>query len=79
VNEAFAQVPLAWLKDVGADYEKLNVDGGAIALGHPLGATGTKLLVTLLNRLERNNERFGLLAICEGMGMANATVIERLE
>jgi acetyl-CoA acyltransferase len=79
VNEAFAQVPLAWLKDIGADYEKLNVDGGAIALGHPLGATGTKLLVTLLNRLERNNERFGLLAICEGMGMANATVIERLE
>ncbi|QUW21393.1 thiolase family protein [Sporosarcina sp. Marseille-Q4063] len=79
VNEAFAQVPLAWLKDVGADYEKLNVDGGAIALGHPLGATGTKLLVTLLNRLERKNERFGLLAICEGMGMANATVIERLE
>jgi acetyl-CoA acyltransferase len=79
VNEAFAQVPLAWLKDVGADYEKLNVDGGAIALGHPLGATGTKLLVTLLNRLERNNDRFGLLAICEGMGMANATVIERLE
>ncbi|MBO0587158.1 thiolase family protein [Sporosarcina sp. E16_8] len=79
VNEAFAQVPLAWLKDVGAEYEKLNVDGGAIALGHPLGATGTKLLVTLLNRLERKNERFGLLAICEGMGMANATVIERLE
>ncbi|PIC70642.1 acetyl-CoA C-acyltransferase [Sporosarcina sp. P16b] len=79
VNEAFAQVPLAWLKDVDAEYEKLNVDGGAIALGHPLGATGTKLLVTLLNRLERKNERFGLLAICEGMGMANATVIERLE
>lgn len=79
VNEAFAQVPLAWLKEVGAEYEKLNVDGGAIALGHPLGATGTKLLVTLLNRLERKNERFGLLAICEGMGMANATIIERLE
>ncbi|MFJ5768368.1 thiolase family protein [Psychrobacillus sp. NPDC093180] len=79
VNEAFAQVPLAWLKDVDAEYEKLNVDGGAIALGHPLGATGTKLLVTLLNRLERKNERFGLLAICEGMGMANATIIERLE
>ncbi|WP_252503131.1 thiolase family protein [Sporosarcina sp. Marseille-Q4943] len=79
VNEAFAQVPLVWLKDVEGEYEKLNVDGGAIALGHPLGATGTKLLVTLLNRLERNNERFGLLTICEGMGMANATVIERLE
>lgn len=79
VNEAFAQVPLTWLEDIGGDYEKLNEDGGAIALGHPLGATGTKLLVTLLNRLERNNQRFGLLAICEGMGMANATIIERLE
>ncbi|MFC7364331.1 MULTISPECIES: thiolase family protein [Bhargavaea] len=79
VNEAFAPVPLAWLKETGADPEKLNVDGGAIALGHPLGATGTKLLVTLMNRLERTNGRYGLLAICEGMGMANATVIERLD
>ncbi|WP_438317370.1 thiolase family protein [Sporosarcina sp. FA9] len=78
VNEAFAQVPLAWLKDVGADPEKLNPDGGAIALGHPLGATGTKLLVTLMNRMERNGDRYGLLAICEGMGMANATIIERI-
>ena len=78
VNEAFAQVPLAWLKDIGADPEKLNPDGGAIALGHPLGATGTKLLVTLMNRLERTGGRYGLLAICEGMGMANATIIERL-
>lgn len=78
VNEAFAQVPLAWLQDVGADPEKLNPDGGAIALGHPLGATGTKLLVTLMNRLERTDGRHGLLAICEGMGMANATIIERL-
>lgn len=77
VNEAFAQVPLAWLKDIGADPEKLNSDGGAIALGHPLGATGTKLLVTLINRMERNGDRYGLLAICEGMGMANATIIER--
>ncbi|KZE36914.1 acetyl-CoA acetyltransferase [Bhargavaea cecembensis] len=79
VNEAFAPVPLAWLKETGADPEKLNVDGGAIALGHPLGATGTKLLVTLVNRLERTGGRYGLLAICEGMGMANATVIERLD
>ncbi|EMR06159.1 Acetyl-CoA acetyltransferase [Bhargavaea cecembensis DSE10] len=79
VNEAFAPVPLAWLRETGADPEKLNVDGGAIALGHPLGATGTKLLVTLMNRLERTGGRYGLLAICEGMGMANATVIERLD
>jgi acetyl-CoA acyltransferase len=78
VNEAFAQVPLAWLKDIGADPDKLNPDGGAIALGHPLGATGTKLLVTLMNRLERTGGRYGLLAICEGMGMANATIIERI-
>ncbi|SEI97231.1 acetyl-CoA acetyltransferases [Bhargavaea ginsengi] len=79
VNEAFAPVPLAWLKETGADPEKLNVDGGAIALGHPLGATGTKLLVTLMNRLDRTGGRYGLLAICEGMGMANATVIERID
>lgn len=79
VNEAFAQVPLVWLKDTGANPEKLNPDGGAIALGHPLGATGTKLLVTMLHRLERTGGRYGLLAICEGMGMANATIIERIE
>lgn len=79
VNEAFAQVPLVWLKEVGANPEKLNPDGGAIALGHPLGATGTKLLVTLMNRLERTGGRYGLLSICEGMGMANATIIERIE
>lgn len=78
VNEAFAQVPLVWLKETGADIEKLNIDGGAIALGHPLGATGTKLLVTMMNRLERTGGKYGLLAICEGMGMANATIIERL-
>lgn len=78
VNEAFAPVPLAWLKDIGADPQKLNPNGGAIALGHPLGATGTKLLVSLLNELERTNGRYGLLSICEGMGMANATIIERL-
>ena len=77
VNEAFA--PLAWLQDIGGDPEKLNVNGGAIALGHPLGATGTKLLVSLLHELERTGGRYGLLAICEGMGMANATIIEKLE
>ncbi|MEC5424669.1 thiolase family protein [Virgibacillus sp. C22-A2] len=79
VNEAFASVPLAWLQDTGADSEKLNVNGGAIALGHPLGATGTKLLVSLVNELERTDGRYGLLAICEGMGMANATIIEKLD
>lgn len=79
VNEAFASVPLAWQKELQADPDKLNVNGGAIALGHPLGATGTKLLVSLLHELERTEERYGLLAICEGMGMANATIIERLD
>ncbi|MFD1038332.1 thiolase family protein [Virgibacillus byunsanensis] len=78
VNEAFAPVPLAWLNDIGGDPSKLNVNGGAIALGHPLGATGTKLLVSLMHELERTDGQYGLLAICEGMGMANATVIERL-
>ncbi|MBU9672347.1 thiolase family protein [Planococcus sp. CP5-4] len=78
VNEAFAPVPLAWLADIGGDPDKLNVNGGAIALGHPLGATGTKLLVSLVHELERSDSRYGLLAICEGMGMANATIIERI-
>lgn len=78
VNEAFAPVPLAWLAETGADPEKLNVNGGAIALGHPLGATGTKLLVSLMYELKRSGGRYGLLAICEGMGMANATIIEML-
>ena len=78
VNEAFAPVPLAWLQDLQADPDKLNVNGGAIALGHPLGATGTKLLVSLVHELERINGQYGLLAICEGMGMANATIIERM-
>lgn len=79
VNEAFAPVPLAWLEETGANPEKLNVNGGAIALGHPLGATGTKLLVSLMHELDRVEGRYGLLAVCEGMGMANATIIERLE
>lgn len=78
VNEAFAPVPIIWAKEVNANVEKLNPDGGAIALGHPLGATGTKLLITLMNRLERIQGKYGLLAICEGMGMANATIIERI-
>ena len=77
VNEAFAPVPLVWLHEIGGDPQKLNPDGGAIALGHPLGATGTKLLTTMLYRMERENFRYGLLAICEGMGMANATIIEK--
>ncbi|UOR10914.1 thiolase family protein [Halobacillus amylolyticus] len=79
VNEAFAPVPLFWLKETGADPDKLNVNGGAIALGHPLGATGTKLMTTLMHELERTGGRYGLQAVCEGMGMANATIIERLE
>jgi len=78
VNEAFASVPLAWSKELEADPEKLNVNGGAIALGHPLGATGTKLMVSLMSELERSGGKYGLLAICEGMGMANATIIERI-
>jgi len=76
VNEAFASVPLAWQKEIGADLNKLNVNGGAMALGHPLGATGTKLMTTLLNELERRGGRYGLQAICEGGGTANATIIE---
>ncbi len=78
INEAFASVVLAWEKETGADMDKVNVNGGAIALGHPLGASGTKLLATLLNELERSNGRWGLLTMCEGGGLANATVIERL-
>lgn len=79
VNEAFGPVPLAWAKGVGADLEKLNVNGGAQANGHPLGCTGAKLMTTLLNELERRKGRYGLLAICEGGGTANATIIERLD
>lgn len=78
VNEAFASVPMAWAKDLGADPAKLNVNGGAIALGHPLGGTGAKLMTTLLHELERQNLRYGLQAICEGGGTANATIIERI-
>jgi acetyl-CoA acyltransferase len=78
INEAFASVPLAWQKEFGADMSKVNVNGGAIALGHPLGASGAKLMATLLNELERTGGRYGLLTMCEGGGMANATIIERL-
>ncbi len=78
VNEAFASVVLAWQKETGADLSKVNVNGGAIALGHPLGASGAKLMATLLNELERTGGRYGLLTMCEGGGMANATIIERL-
>ncbi len=78
VNEAFASVPLAWVRDLGADEDKLNVNGGAIALGHPLGATGVKLMTTLLHQLEHSGGRFGLQTMCEGGGLANATIIEAL-
>jgi acetyl-CoA C-acetyltransferase len=78
VNEAFAPVPLAWLQATGADPERLNVNGGAIALGHPLGASGTKLMTTLLNVLRQRSGRYGLQTMCEGGGMANVTIVERL-
>jgi acetyl-CoA C-acetyltransferase len=78
VNEAFASVPLAWLKSLGADPARLNVNGGAIALGHPLGASGTKLMTTLVHALAQRGKRYGLQTMCEGGGMANVTIIERL-
>ena len=78
VNEAFAPVPLAWLKETGADPARLNVNGGAIALGHPLGATGTKLLATLVHALRARGKRYGLQTMCEGGGIANVTVVEAL-
>ncbi|WP_324623045.1 acetyl-CoA C-acetyltransferase [Delftia lacustris] len=78
VNEAFAPVPLAWLQATGADPARLNVNGGAIALGHPLGASGTKLMATLIHALHARGGRYGLQTMCEGGGMANVTIIERL-
>jgi acetyl-CoA C-acetyltransferase len=78
VNEAFAPIPLAWLRELGADPARLNVHGGAISLGHPLGASGTKLMTTLIYALRRQNKRYGLQTMCEGGGMANVTIIERL-
>ncbi len=79
VNEAFAPVALAWLKEIGADEKKMNPNGGAIALGHPLGASGARIMVTMMHELERTGGRFGLQTMCEGHGMANATIIERLD
>ncbi len=78
INEAFACVVLAWQRETGADLDRVNVNGGAIALGHPLGATGTRLLTTLLHELERTGGRYGLQTMCEGGGQANVTIIERL-
>ena len=78
VNEAFGSVPLAWAKALNADQEKLNVNGGAQALGHPLGGTGAKLMTTLVHELERREAQYGLVAICEGGGTANAMIIERM-
>ena len=77
-NEAFAPVVLAWMKETGAPHERVNVNGGAIALGHPIGATGARLMTTLLNELERTGGRYGLQTMCEGGGQANVTIIERL-
>jgi acetyl-CoA acetyltransferase family protein len=79
VNEAFAPVCLAWQEELGVGIERLNVNGGAIALGHPLGASGARLIITSLNELERRGDRYALAAICEGGGMANAAIIERLD
>ena len=78
INEAFACVPLAWQRDTGADLNRVNVNGGAISLGHPLGATGTRLMTTLLCELERTGGRYGLQTMCEGGGQANVTIVERL-
>ena len=78
INEAFASVVLAWFKEIGYPHARTNVNGGAIALGHPLGATGMKLMCTLLCELERTNQRYGLQTMCEGGGVANVTIIERL-
>jgi acetyl-CoA C-acetyltransferase len=78
VNEAFASVPVAWLQTLGADPDKLNVNGGAIALGHPLGASGTKLMTTLVHALKKRGKRYGLQTMCEGGGLANVTIVEAL-
>jgi acetyl-CoA C-acetyltransferase len=78
INEAFASVVLAWQKETGADMDKVNVNGGAIALGHPLGATGTRLMATLLWELHRTKGRYGMQTMCEGGGQANVTILERL-
>jgi acetyl-CoA C-acetyltransferase len=77
-NEAFASIPMAWMQELGVPHEKVNVQGGGIALGHPIGATGARLMTTLLNALERTGGRYGLQTMCEGGGQANVTIIERL-
>jgi acetyl-CoA C-acetyltransferase len=78
INEAFASVVLAWQKEIGVSPERTNAFGGAIALGHPLGATGARLMTTLVHQLRRTRGRYGLQTMCEGGGMANATIVERL-
>jgi acetyl-CoA acyltransferase len=78
INEAFAPVTLAWLRETGADYERLNPNGGAMALGHPLGASGARLMTTLVHHMRDQGHRYGLQAMCEGGGMANATILELL-
>ena len=78
INEAFASPVLAWIKETGADPARVNPNGGAIALGHPIGATGTRLMATLLSELERTGGRYGLQTMCEGGGQANVTIVERL-
>ena len=78
INEAFASVVLAWLAETGADPAKVNPNGGAMALGHPIGATGARLMTSLVHELERSGGRYGLQTMCEGGGQANVTVIERL-
>jgi acetyl-CoA acyltransferase len=78
VNEAFASVPLAWLAETGADADRLNPEGGAIAIGHPLGASGARLMTALVNHIVDHDIRYGLQTMCEGGGMANATIIERI-
>jgi acetyl-CoA acyltransferase len=79
INEAFASVVLAWQKETHADLSRVNVNGGAIALGHPLGASGARLMATLVHELARSGGRYGLQTMCEGGGMANATIIERIQ
>jgi len=78
INEAFASVVLAWQRETGADWQRVNVNGGAIAVGHPLGASGARLTTVLLHELERRGGRYGLQTMCEGGGMANGTIIERI-
>jgi acetyl-CoA acetyltransferase len=79
VNEAFACIPLMWQRETGSDLEKTNVNGGSVAIGHPVGSTGARLMTVLLNELERTGGRYGLQTMCEGGGQANATIIERLD